>query len=327
MEEMMMVMMKIRSQETSPNKIVVDHQPNHNLNIPIITSTISPTWKLYENPFYITHQQQQQQDSTTDLKQIHKLHLPISARKIAASFWDLTFIKPFMESELESARAQITELKADLERERKSHKKMESLNKRLARELSEERRGREALERVCEELAKEISSDKSEISRMKREMDDERKMMRTAEVIREERVQMKLAEAKILLEEKLSEMETEMTKKKKNIIGSEASSSSKKHLESSFGEKLRLVLGEKVVRDQGSMALTQQRKSSSAETENPHIKRGIKGFVEFPKVVRAIGCRSSKHLHLGSKLECQKAQLKILLKQKGPVRFHGLVAR
>lgn len=318
-----MVMMKIRSHEPSPNTNTGPQPSNHNLNIPIITNTISPTWKLYENPFYISHHhhnsQQQQQDSAIDQKHIHRLHLPISARKIAASFWDLTFIKPFMESELESARSQINELKSDLDSERKARKKMESLNKRLARELSEERRGREALERVCEELAKEISSDKSEISRMRREIDDERKMMRTAEVIREERVQMKLADAKILLEEKFSELE--LSKKS----GNETSSSSKKFLENSFGEKLRFVLGEKAADEGDGNAMALLKRKSCAETENPHIKRGIKGFVEFPKVVRAIGCRSSKHL--GSKLECQKAQLKILLKQKGPVRFNGLIAR
>ncbi|KAL0326729.1 UNVERIFIED_CONTAM: protein BRANCHLESS TRICHOME [Sesamum angustifolium] len=289
---MMMVMMKIRSHEQTHDQPDNNHL---NINIPSTTST-SPTWKLYENPFYTSHhkpqqnhhhhqkQQQQQQDSTDHTqRQIHRLHLPISARKIAASFWDLTFIKPFMESELEMARAQIAELKAELECERKARKKMESLNKRLARELSEERKGREALERVCEELAKEISCHKAEFSRMKREIEEERKMLRTAEVIREERVQMKLADAKILLEEKFRSW--------------------------------------KLLR---RWELSRLQRKACPEAENPHIKRGIKGFVEFPKVVRAIGCRSSKHL--GSKLECQKAQLKILLKQKGPVRFNGLIA-
>ncbi|KAK6122547.1 hypothetical protein DH2020_043725 [Rehmannia glutinosa] len=312
MEEMMMVMMNIRSQyqNTSP------------LNIPITTTTTCPTWKLYENPFYISHhnkpqqipqnrnlQQQQDYYSSIDQKQqIHRLHLPVSARKIAASFWDLTFIKPFMESELEIARAEIEELKAELESQRKARKKMENLNKRLARELSEEKKGREALERVCEELAKEISIDKAHVSRMKKEMEEERKMLRTAEVIREERVQMKLAEAKILLEEKLSELE----------IAKKTTETS-----SSNGKKEGKLINSRENVNSQSMAVI-QRKGSSPETENPHIKRGIKGFVEFPKVVRAIGCRSSKHL--SSKLECQKAQLKILLKQKGPVRFNGLIA-
>ncbi|KAK4423167.1 protein BRANCHLESS TRICHOME [Sesamum alatum] len=342
MEEMMMVMMKIRSHEQ-----ISPHQPpDHNhltINIPSTTTSTSPTWKLYENPFYTSHhhhqnrnQQQQKQDSTDrHQRQIHRLHLPISARKIAASFWDLTFIKPFMESELEMARAQIAELKAELECERKARRKMESLNKRLARELSEERKGREALERVCEELAKEISAHKAEFGRMKREIEEERRMLRTAEVIREERVQMKLADAKILLEEKLSELEIA---KKTGPESSSSSAGSKKEGKinyeedntanpTSFKEKLRFVLGEKLpasvnVGNVHSMAVMQRK--ACPEAENPHIRRGIKGFVEFPKVVRAIGCRSSKHL--GSKLECQKAQLKILLKQKGPVRFNGLIA-
>ncbi|KAG8382571.1 hypothetical protein BUALT_Bualt05G0091500 [Buddleja alternifolia] len=278
----------------------------------------TPTWKLYENPFYISHHkppqhhQNQQQDSTDHHNQIHKLHLPISTRKIAASFWDLTFIKPFMESELEMARAQITALKADLEYERKARKKMDSVNKRLARELSEERKGKEALERVCQELAKDISSDKSMMNRMKREIEEERKMLRTAEVIREERVQMKLAEAKILLEEKFSELEMAKTR------GSDQSSStSNAKKEENDHQTTSDDIG-----NVHSTAVMKRR--VYAEAENPHIKRGIKGFVEFPRVVRAIGCRSSKHL--GSKLECQKAQLKLLIKQKGPVRINGLIA-
>ncbi|XP_042018909.1 protein BRANCHLESS TRICHOME-like [Salvia splendens] len=173
---------------------------------------ISPTWKLYNNPFYIFHQQQPH-------TQIHTLHLPISSRKIAASFSDLSFIKPHMDSD-----------------ERKARKK------RLARELAE-------------------------MVKMKRDMEEERKMLRTAE----ERLQMKVSQ-------------------------------------------LQIKNGD----DQRNSLMTK-------EAENPHIKRGIKGFVEFPKVVKAIGCTSSKHL--GSKLECQKAQLKILLKQKGPLRFSGLIAR
>ncbi|XP_073133140.1 protein BRANCHLESS TRICHOME [Henckelia pumila] len=305
MEEMMMVMMKmkIRSHETSST--CVHQHNNHHTNFLIKSSTSCsrPTWKLYENPFYIS-QQNQEHGSTDNKKQIHRLHLPISSRKIAASFWDLTFIKPFMESELEMAKAQINELKAELEFERKERKKTESLNKRLAKELSEERKGREALERVCEELAKEISSDKGEISRLKKGIEEERKMLRVAEVIREERVQMKLAEAKILLEEKFTELEVA---KKMGAEPSLVSSSSEAKQETHVH----------------TMAVIQKR--SSPEAENPHIRRGIKGFVEFPKVVRAIGCRSSKHL--SNKLECQKAQLKILLKHKGTVRFNGVVAR
>lgn len=247
-----------------------------------------------------------------------------------------------METELDVARSQIIELKAELDYERKARKKVESLNKRLAKELAEERRGREAMERVCEELAREISSDKEEIDRMKRDMEEERKMLRMAEVLREERVQMKLAEAKMLLEEKLIELEETKRDKIPGLISRASSSSG--NLSGKFS---RFVLGEKPIddnididsRDSTRLSLGSTEKLScndnvncvssmafqrrtSTEAENPHIKRGIKGFVEFPRVVRAIG---SKSRHWGTKLECQKAQLRILLKQRSPIRSNNLI--
>ncbi|KAF3975004.1 hypothetical protein ACB098_01G130500 [Castanea mollissima] len=363
MEEMM-VMMMISSPENPRNEFISSD--------PITTSTC-PSWKLYENPFYYSQHHQHNQQQRHSNKHLHHLHLPCSTRKIAASFWDLTLFKPIMESELEFSRAQIMELKAELEYERKARKKAESMNRRLAKELAEERRGREAIGRVCEELAREISSDKAEMNRMKRDMEEERKMLRMAEVLREERVQMKLTEAKILFEEKLSELEDstrmqiesspsklkEKNQEADNPLGTTTTASNDvasfsrkfKHLvlneksarndyssgvdsrESArlvFDEKLaysdnngvdtrestRLVLGEKVWNNNGGGVsfMTVQRKASP-EPENPHIKRGIKGFVEFPRVVRAIG---SKSRHWGTKLECQKAQLRILLKQRNP---------
>ncbi|KAI5656271.1 hypothetical protein M9H77_25064 [Catharanthus roseus] len=319
MEEMM-VMMMIRRPE-NPRIESISNDP--------ITPSTFPTWKLYENPFYTQHLQnhpkeQHPPQEISSQKQIHRLHLPISARKIAASFWDLSFIRPFMESELDIARDKIAELKAELECERKARKKAESMNKKLARELSEERKGREVLERLCEELAKEMSSEKAEINKMKKDMEEERRMLRVAEVLREERVQMKLTEAKLLLEEKLSELEaTKQMHIKSSVSKIQASTQeeSGKHIRTlplvndSSGHEKRPVLVESssfITDNNGSSPLAIQRKASP-EPENPHISRGIKGFVEFPKVVRAIG---SKSKHLGTKLECQKAQLRILLKQK-----------
>lgn len=176
-----------------------------------------------------------------------------------------------MESELDSARAEIAELRAQLEQERKASKKAESVNKKLSKEVLGERKGREALEKVCEELATELTCSKADMSRLKIDMQEERKMLRVAEVLREERVQMKLSEAKIMLEEKISELEiTKLNQEEehKNVISGNSSS-------------VRKVSG---------------------EAENPHIKRGIRGFVEFPRVVRAMGSRSR---HLGTKLECE----------------------
>lgn len=246
-----------------------------------------------------------------------------------------------MESEHEVSRGQIVRLKAELECERKARKKMESLNKKLARELCEERKGREALERVCQDLAKEVSFDKAEFDRMKKEMEEERKMLRVSEVIREERVQMKLSEAKLLLEEKLLEFEdakriqiesSSFKKEEKNQENdidhyqtTSASGVTNRGLKTM--DKIRFVLTDKPscnnTDNNGKLQPMLIQRRASPEPENPHIKRGIKGFVEFPKVVRAIGCRSK---HMGTKLECQKAQLNLLLKQKGPVRFNGLIA-
>ncbi|KAB5573389.1 hypothetical protein DKX38_000583 [Salix brachista] len=327
---------------------------------PITTTTTCTSWKLYENPFYNSHHntQYQQQQHCESNNHLHHPHLPLSARKIAASFWDLTFFRPIMDTELDFSRAQILELKAELEHERRARKKVETMNKRLAKELAEERRGREALERVCEELAREISSDKEEIDHMKREMNEERKMLRMAEVLREERVQMKLAEAKMFFEEKLLELigtttQTEVHQNSASRLEQKYQEDKEAEISTPFraaailSSKLnRLVLSEKSCYDNSGAdskesarvilsempsfndktrsisSMVIQRSRASPEPENPHIKRGIKGFVEFPRVIRAIG---SKNRHWGTKLECQKAQLRILLKQKGPIRSNNLI--
>uniref|UniRef100_A0A6N2JXW3 Branchless trichome n=1 Tax=Salix viminalis TaxID=40686 RepID=A0A6N2JXW3_SALVM len=299
-----------------------------------ITTTTCTSWKLYENPFYNSQHKTQHQQHFQSKKHPHHLHLPLSARKIAASFWDLAFFTPIMDTELDFARAQILELKADLEHERKARKKLETASRRLAKELAEEERGREALERVCEELAREMSSDKEDIDQMKREMEEERKMIRMAEVLREERVQMKLAEAKMLFEERLSELAgtqnstCRMEQKSREDKEPEIATPFKATATLS-GKLNRLVLGEKSFYESindstGSISsMATQRSRASPEPENPHIKRGIKGFVEFPRVVRATG---SKNKHWGTKLECQKALLRIPLKQQNsPIRSSNLV--
>ncbi|XVF12861.1 hypothetical protein REPUB_Repub08aG0156400 [Reevesia pubescens] len=346
MEEVMMMMMISSPKNPSNETIPQEH----------ITTTTCPSWKLYDNPFYYPHHHHQQLCQSS--KHLHQVNLPVSARTIADSFWDLTFFRPAaMDSEFDIARAQIIDLKAELEYERKARKKAESLNKKLAKELAEERRGREALDRVCEELAREISLDKAEIDRMKREFEEERKMLRMAEVLREERVQMKLAEAKILFEEKLLELEeikrtqpadhtsvssrTEQKNKEdktpaftsnlsgkfSRLVFSEKSRDSSNTAVDIPRESTRFASSEKTsscydnISSSVSSSMAIQRKAS-AEPENPHIKRGIKGFVEFPRVVRAIG---SKSRHWGTKLECQKAQLRILLNQKSPIRSNSLI--
>ncbi|KAJ0045700.1 hypothetical protein Pint_04150 [Pistacia integerrima] len=121
----------------------------------------------------------------------------------------------------------IDDLKAELNRGSKSRQRIEIVNAKLVNELADaklpakryvqdyekERKARELIEDVCDELSKEIGEDRSEVEALKRdstklreEAEDERKMLQMAEVWREERVQMKLVDAKGALEEKYSQM-------------------------------------------------------------------------------------------------------------------------
>ncbi|PRQ31799.1 hypothetical protein RchiOBHm_Chr5g0039421 [Rosa chinensis] len=129
--------------------------------------------------------------------------------------------------EHEKIRAFIDDIKVELNRERKSRQRTEILNSKLVNELADaklsakrymqdyekERKARELIEEVCDELAKEIGEDKAEVEALKREsmklrddVEEERKMLQMAEVWREERVQMKLVDAKVAVEEKYSLM-------------------------------------------------------------------------------------------------------------------------
>ncbi|CAN7047279.1 hypothetical protein Bca4012_073493 [Brassica carinata] len=129
--------------------------------------------------------------------------------------------------EHEKVRAIIEDMKDDINREKKARHKLEAVNLKLVNELADsklgvkrhmhdyqkERKARELIEEVCDELAKEIEEDKAEIDALKsesmnlrEEVEDERRMLQMAEVWREERVQMKLIDAKLALEEKYSQM-------------------------------------------------------------------------------------------------------------------------
>ncbi|GLT62086.1 hypothetical protein SLA2020_347590 [Shorea laevis] len=129
--------------------------------------------------------------------------------------------------EHEKIRAFIDDVKTDLNREKKNRQRLEIVNSKLVNELAEaklsakrcmqdyekERKARELIEEVCDELAKEIGEDKAEMEALKRdsmklreEVEYERSMLQMAEVWREERVQMKLVDAKVALDQKYSQM-------------------------------------------------------------------------------------------------------------------------
>lgn len=180
------------------------------------------------------------------------------------------------------------ELKAELELERKLRKNVESVAKRMAKELAEVRSSRKSAERLCDELEIRVSHHMEEIERIEKEMEEERRMTRIAEVIREERVQMKLEDARLFYEEKMIKLEQ--------------------------SEDKPIKVAESVCKE--------ERKSRVSEpAENPHIKRGIKGFVEFPRWLRKVGSNKSTRNY---KIECQKAQLRILLKQRTFIQPNSL---
>ena len=129
--------------------------------------------------------------------------------------------------EHEKVRVFIESIRTELNHERKNRRRVEHFNSKLVHELAdakslvkrlmqdyeEERKERVLIEQVCEELAKEIGDDKAEIeaskresARLREEVEEERKMLQLAEVWREERVQMKLVDAKVAVEEKYSQM-------------------------------------------------------------------------------------------------------------------------
>lgn len=129
--------------------------------------------------------------------------------------------------EHEKIRVIIDDIKSDLNRERKNRQRFEMVNSKMVNELADvkllskrymqeyekEKKARELIEEVCDELAKEIGEDKTEVEDLKREskklreeVDEERKMLQMAEVWREERVQMKLVDAKVMVAEKYSQM-------------------------------------------------------------------------------------------------------------------------
>ena len=130
--------------------------------------------------------------------------------------------------ERERIRAAVSCMAEELKAERRLRRQAERLNKRIGSELAEtkaslsratkeldrERRAKEILEQVCDELARGIGEDRAQVEELKREsekvreeVEKERQMLQLADVLREERVQMKLSEAKYQFEEKNAAVE------------------------------------------------------------------------------------------------------------------------
>ncbi|KAL6282061.1 hypothetical protein ACE6H2_012996 [Prunus campanulata] len=118
----------------------------------------------------------------------------------------------YWKSRAQQKNRALDELKEELGRERKSRQQMENLNTNLINLLAE-KKSRKLMQEISNELAEQIGEDKAEVEALKREskkiiaeMEEERKMFQIAEVWREERVQMKLIDAKLALEDKYCQL-------------------------------------------------------------------------------------------------------------------------
>ncbi|OIW08475.1 hypothetical protein TanjilG_03151 [Lupinus angustifolius] len=130
--------------------------------------------------------------------------------------------------EREKIHEAIKNVAEELEVEKKLRRQTERLNKKIAtemanvkashlklsKELEREKRAKEIMEQTCDELARGIGEDRARVQELKREsakaqeeVEKEREMLQLADVLREERVQMKLSEAKYQFEEKNAVLE------------------------------------------------------------------------------------------------------------------------
>ncbi|KAE9591451.1 hypothetical protein Lalb_Chr20g0118591 [Lupinus albus] len=129
--------------------------------------------------------------------------------------------------EYKKIQANLCNLKDKLSREKRSRDRMKLLNTKLINELVEanlyakqymtnyakEKKEREISEKVCNQLAMQIAEDKVKIEellnmsmKLCEEVEEERKMMQMVDLWREECTQMRLVDAKLVLEDKYNQM-------------------------------------------------------------------------------------------------------------------------
>ncbi|KAJ4762279.1 intracellular protein transporter USO1-like protein [Rhynchospora pubera] len=237
----------------------------------------------------------------------------------------------------------------ELNIEKKARKKAEKVNKRLEMaliqmektvleatdELERERRSRERVERVCKELVRGIGEDRTQVEELKRqaielqeelerereilqvELEKEREMLQIADEWREERVQMKLSEARCQFEEKnmaVDELRNEL----------EAYLVSKKHQDSNIAtedqfkianeifheESVQLKFQEKGInQSRNEMGYSSPEKDDEidiqgehkGENENMCIEAGIIEFNEKNKAIDQL--RNELEIYLNAKTQ------------------------
>lgn len=178
----------------------------------------------------------------------------------------------------------------ELETEKKLRRRGEKLNKKTGAELEEakaslamamkevesEKKARRKVEQVCEELARGIWELKSQFAKVREEVEKEREMFHLADLLREERVQMKLSEAKCLYEEQNAVVDKLRNELAAYLEGGKGGSGSFGHDKSNDVER---VLGEKLEnqdKESESNAAVNEEESDDSDLES--IELSMKGM-------------------------------------------------
>lgn len=178
-----------------------------------------------------------------------------------------------------------------------------AVNARLARRCAEERGGRVEAEAACAELLRRISRRKAEADSLRMdfaELAEEHRALQLAEAWREERVQMKLADARLALDDGFAKINF-LVSELRALIGAGEIAAARELLQSAamaFGgigeeedewesdpEENKSERRHNV--SPASAVVAGDRKVGSPEkrpvSENPHIARGMSGCVEWPR--------------------------------------------
>ncbi|OAY74491.1 Uncharacterized protein ACMD2_25858 [Ananas comosus] len=167
--------------------------------------------------------------------------------------------------EKRSIRCLIQPIIKELQSEKILRKRTERINKELgleftklkdsltktSQELENERRSREVAEKMCSDLSREYAERKAAVEELKRqfvkvqeELEDEREMLQIADEWREERVQMKIYEAKLEFEEKSAvvdrlrnELEAFLTAKRTEEPEADDEDGESQSSESNYGDR------------------------------------------------------------------------------------------
>lgn len=193
------------------NQVCVHHDHKNSSILPLISALRSELDQV------CVHMDQVIQDQSSKESEIECLTKHFAEEKAA-----------WRRREREKIRDAISRMAEELEVEKKLRRQAERLNKKIGKEMSDvrdshlkiskeletEKRAKEILELMCDELAKGIGEDRAKVEELKREsakvldeVEKEREMLQFADVLREERVQMKLSEAKYQFEEKNAVLE------------------------------------------------------------------------------------------------------------------------